>query len=631
MRQSKICNCHSSTNKDILKSDCNQSFCDKCGCVLLKDTEENIFYTLKAKQNRLPYDLSPITIIKNMKKKTEEGYPFINEEYNMNKADKYILEKTLNSIDIYLKHRKMLLLTLQKLVKTFDYSDTIFYQCLFYLDTYLSHHMTEDISEKRLLYYLVGFFLCSAKFREKDAFEPPLDCFYDLKKGIYLSTDRIAYYEIVCLKKINYNVFSYSAYDWLMQLTSNGIIFNSEINKDKEIIIIKGHRHSIINAVNKHAIKLLLNLTSKNIFFKYSPVYLAFSLIQLAREKYLDKDLIKPKLFFDLVNAYGFTPGDYIKCYEEIKSEINLENDKTPKEIEKRNLNNINEKDIYDELKTAERTQSTKKHFTQNRKDNIPDKLKSSNTLFQVNDILISNINNINEKGSKKEEKEAKITLNESYRKKKNKNKNNNQITNIKPIEHLAIDCNTNIFKSNDSLPYVNPNSRERDSFMTLNEDKSISNSNTKYHSLSKKNNRPNINDLKHVKANLKRFNSIELKNKDDNLNVASTPKEKEKGKENIKKKSKFFSNKNLKYNNNNFEVELTKKNKLTSKMLPKITVYDELNMNDNLGSNKHNKENKNKKQYKLKSIINNLEIKVSLPEDENKTKKDSNKRIQVF
>ena len=52
---------------------------------------------------------------------------------------------------------------------------------------------------------------------------------------------------------------------------------------------------------------------------------------------------------------------------------------------------------------------------------------------------------------------------------------------------------------------------------------------------------------------------------------------------------------------------------------------------NNNLGSNRPNEENKNKSHYKLKSIINNLEIKVSLPEDENKTKKDSNKRIQVF
>ena len=87
-----------------------------------------------------------------------------------------------------------------------------------------------------------------------------------------------------------------------------------------------------------------------------------------------------------------------------------------------------------------------------------------------------------------------------------------------------------------------------------------------------------------------------------------------------------------MEFNNNNFEVESTKKNKLTSKLLPKITVYEELNVdNNNLGSNRPNEENKNKRHYKLKSIINNLEIKVSLPEDENKTKKDSNKRIQVF
>ena len=65
------------------------------------------------------------------------------------------------------------------------------------------------------------------------------------------------------------------------------------------------------------------------------------------------------------------------------------------------------------------------------------------------------------------------------------------------------------------------------------------------------------------------------MKNNDDNLNAVSTPKEKENGKVNIKKKTKFFSNKNLEFNNNNFEVESTKKNKLTSKLLPKITVYE--------------------------------------------------------
>ena len=182
MRQRKFCNCHISTNKKILKSEIDHSFCDKCGCILLKDEKGKIYFTLKSKQNRLPYDLSPITIIKNMKKKTDENTPFIYEEYNINKADKYIIDKTLKSIDIYLKHRKMLLLTLQKLIKAFDYCDMIFYQSLFYLDTYLSHHMTEEISEKKLLYYLIGFFLCSVKFKEVDAFEPPLNTFLIYQK-----------------------------------------------------------------------------------------------------------------------------------------------------------------------------------------------------------------------------------------------------------------------------------------------------------------------------------------------------------------------------------------------------------------------------------------------------------------
>ena len=68
-RQSKYCNCQISSNKEILKDDINYSFCDKCGCVLLKGSGGNIYYTLKTKQKRLPYDFSPISLIQHMKKK----------------------------------------------------------------------------------------------------------------------------------------------------------------------------------------------------------------------------------------------------------------------------------------------------------------------------------------------------------------------------------------------------------------------------------------------------------------------------------------------------------------------------------------------------------------------------------
>ena len=41
-----------------------------------------------------------------MKKKTEEEYPFIYQEFNVNKADKHIKDQELKSINLYLKKRK---------------------------------------------------------------------------------------------------------------------------------------------------------------------------------------------------------------------------------------------------------------------------------------------------------------------------------------------------------------------------------------------------------------------------------------------------------------------------------------------------------------------------------------------
>jgi len=631
MRQSKICNCHNSSNKDILKTGCNQSFCDKCGCVLLKDPEGNIYYTLKTKQNRLPYELSPITIIKNMKKKTEEEYPFIYQEFNVNKSDKVIREKSLKSLNIYLRHRKMLILKLQKIIKIFDYCDLIFYQCLFYLDTYLSHYMTEDISEKKILYYLVGFFLCSVKSRENDIYEPLLDSFYDLKRGIYLSTDTIAYYEVLCLKKIHYNIFSYSAYDWLTQLVSNGVVFNCEINKENEVILIRGHRHSVINAINKYAIKLLLDLTSKCIFFKYAPMYTAISLIQIAREKYINKAMIKPKLFYNLIKIYGINPNDYTRCYEEIKREIN-ENSNSEKDNnnrikeEKQDLNIEN-----DDSDKIERTESTKNStFNKHKNVYVPNKIKSSNVIARINDNHDKNSirkNNNEVENSKEieieksnEDKEFELSLNEiKLKDKKSKNKKQN-FPSMKTINHLSIDCSSNFYPSNDNLPYMNPISKDRNSFLTINENKE-ENSRSKNLSLSKKKNRPDLKELKHLRHDQNnRYNSIESKNISTNPNSHLSSITKEKEKETGKKKSKFFSNKNinLNFNADNTDInEITKKSKLTSKILPKISGFEGFNMEEN---------NRNKNKYRLKT-----NIKVTLPEDEMKQINDSKKMIKVL
>ena len=436
-KQTKYCNCQSSSNTKILRNEIKHSFCEKCGCVLLKGSNGTIYYTMKPKQKRLPYELNPITIIKLMKKITKENYPYMDEEFNVDKTDKFNKDKYVKSINLYLKYRKMILLKLQKLMKIFDYCDLIFYQCLFFLDTYLSHDMTEDISEKTILYYLVGYFLCALKLKETDIYEPSLDSFFDLSKGIYLSPDKIAYYEVLCLKKIKYNVFSYSAYDWITELIAIGVIFNCEVNSSNEVILIKGHRHSLVNTINKYSIKLLLNLTAKSIFFKYSPMYIALSLIQIAREKYIEPNLIKPKLFYNLINLYGINQNDYKRCYEEVKGEVNEENNGKERENRYQNDDNNEEQTIK---RTQERNESTKKAYKKNKNIYVPNKVKSSNVIIHIkkdeainpsknNDNSLSKDNedknsedskeNENEKENTKEDNAIELTLNEIGGKKK--------------------------------------------------------------------------------------------------------------------------------------------------------------------------------------------------------------------
>ena len=344
----KCCNLQNLANKNILKKNIKYSFCHNCNSVLIKSDNSQIHYTMKPRQKSKPTEFDPIELIKSMKTKTEHDYPFLNNEFNINNYEEYNLTNVYKSINIYLTKRKMIILTLQKMMKMFDFSDLIFYQTLFYIDTYLSHNITEEMSEKEILYYLVGYFLCSAKLKETDIYEPSFESLTSLKNKIYLTSDKIGLYEIICLQSIKYNIFSYSAYDWICELISIGFIFDSEINEENSIIFVKGHKHSIINLISKNALKNLLNLTVKNIFFKYSPMHIAFSLIQIAREKYLDENHINKKLFNYLINLFGVKFNDYKKCYNEIKIELEKKQEETNEKIK------IEKKEVEIEYKNKE-------------------------------------------------------------------------------------------------------------------------------------------------------------------------------------------------------------------------------------------------------------------------------------
>ena len=472
------CNYQFSNNKILLDPNINHSFCEKCGSILIKSETGNIYYTVKSKQKKRETEFSPIEVIKSMKKKTEEDYPFLNEDFNINNNEKDDKENIINSINIYLKHRDFILSCLQKIMNILDFSDLIFYQCLFFIDTYLSHTITEEMTEKIILYYLVGYFLIAAKSKEND-YDPNLEPFCHIKKGIYLNIAKIVYYETLCLKTIKYNIFSYSAYEWISELSFIGFVFDCEINKDSEIIVINGHRHLIINTIYKYCMKLLLNLTIKKIFIKYSPMYISFSLIQISREKFIDINYINNNLYNTLLNLYGISFEDYKKCYEEIKNEIDQNDDiifeiynkENLKEINHNNENydscknlNINKKSIIQKTNASSKMESTdhimnlktksiKSKFIENKNNII---INEDNKLNLVD--VISNSENNKENDSSSNNKENNINDNKNYL--------NNNENKLKYKEKSINDCNNFLNEENNNNTIYLDND-------TLNNDKS--------------------------------------------------------------------------------------------------------------------------------------------------------------
>ena len=535
---SKICNCQIPTKKNIFKSNNGHSFCQRCGSIIIKNDDGNIYYTIKSIKKQKDIELDPITIIKSMKKRTEENYPYIYNTYNNSDIQNDC--NNLEKLNIYLKKRKMLLIKLQKLVKIFDFCDDTFYQCLFYLDTFLSKDINEDMAKRKLLYNLIGYFLCAAKFGEKDIFEPQFGSFNQLSSSNYLSSDKIAKYETLCLKRINFNLFSYSAYDWITQLISNGIIFNNEINENNEKIFINGHRHSIVNAINKYTINLLLHFTSKNVFFKYSPMYMAFSIIQLAREKYIDNNMIKPKLFHKLIKLYGVDHSDFQNCYEELKSELKLENNENSKD----NKNN-------EENKNNEKISKYFKRFSHDIINNHNIKNNFIPTESSKNEEITCFHNDLKQNPSQKDE----------YINEVNRSRNKKEL--IKS-NHISIDCG---LTSKDCIPIINlKNTNNKKEIITVKSKKNNyfpSNSNKNQINIKMESHNENNEDLFEKKLNRKKakfMTSKKLLNVfyDENINNKNNQLEHNKKFVSIDKPKKYIlkSDKNLGNYNFNFFVD---------------------------------------------------------------------------
>ena len=308
----------------------------------------------------------------------------------------------------YEKNRNRILFYVHKLCTKLKYNDCSFYLCLYLLDTYLSRFYSDDITQKELFLVILGFFLISAKYIENDIFEPELQIFCNIEKSMLLTIDEILTSEVQCLTLINYNLYLYSVYDWLNILLSNGILFEDEL-KDKDEI----------GDIYIYTQKLLTVITSKSYFYKYTSAQIAFSLIQLSREKYLSHNVeLSKKLYKLLISIYGIELSDYEECYKVIKNDL--------------------DKYYEDEEEEEEENSTTNRNTISNTKTKTKSTLPNSNISItsKANTIEINKTKNISS-NTLKEEKIINISnLNSERKNKFILSQNSNKIKNFKGIEN---------------------------------------------------------------------------------------------------------------------------------------------------------------------------------------------------
>jgi len=292
--------------KNLVPKNNSYDYCPQCGSIAIFHNNQ-YYFTIKPIAKNKKLEVDPINIVNEMKSSEKENY-FLDNLYNISDKDlKYkILQKR---ISLYLSKRKLLLYYLQNITKALNYSDLSFYHCLLLADLYLSYNMHENMSDEKLLYLLIGFFLIASKFRENDIFEPEAYVFCDFDWDFDLKPDKILYYETKCLKAIKYDFFIYSTYDWLSIFMGIGYVFDGEIDSIEEI-----------NEISTYTFKLLITITPIALFIKYAPLYNAISIIQICREDKIDKNKINVELFTKMLSLYNLKFSDYENCYNDIKA-----------------------------------------------------------------------------------------------------------------------------------------------------------------------------------------------------------------------------------------------------------------------------------------------------------------------
>ena len=454
-----------------IKIEKNLTICKRCGTII--HTEKILKYTftkylIKPINYCKGLDISPLKILKNLMGNFKEKKLFPS---------------------FYLNTRTKLINTLIFLNNKFNGSLTTLYLSISFLDRiFPTFNFIDSNEEKKMDLITLSSYILAYKYYEIDHYLNHLDySFFQYKYNI--SRNELFNYEVLCLKKLDYNLQEVGIYSYLKLLMYTGFILNSEkIN----ISLIKIYR-KIIRFFDSILLKA-------KILKKFSEVEIAFSIIFLIRRKYglsekiFKEEILKQFYHFEyekfegcvdyIGNLYGLNNIELYENSEKEKSEKeklekkNSENEKNLKEEEE-------EKKVenYNFLKTERKRKKTRKLIYLLNQTSLDDKNESNNnnsikpkkSSYLLNPLILNNFSTSNVENNKETEvpfldsrneenlnilvpnknldniknlikaQKAKIEnkKNVEFENEKNNNNYNDYIKNIKPKKRLTVKLNT--------------------------------------------------------------------------------------------------------------------------------------------------------------------------------------------
>ena len=412
-------------------------FCNKCCCIY--DSNKKIA-SINKRLNSLIKEINFGSTYKNI---------VIQEENELNKINK------IKSKYIYIKNRKEIIEKFFKVITIYKYSLSTFYLAIFLMDEifykvnlnkkyFLSN---EEIALGSLFLAIKSLELeknVSSNLSKIQSFFSP---------SIIYSIERLKIIEILCLKKLNYNIYRITSYDYLNLFIKIGVIFSNEILENTNLNVV--YLNSNISKLSYEILDSLMKNTNE--YFKIKPNLIALGIILYAKEKIMHINNIEMFIYaYNISKEEIIKTKNFIKENSERKNKLNDINNIINKD-RKNNKSQSPLKNQYYQLKKSFLIRPFSLSSVSSRPSSMKKSSLGSNVSTSSDDINNVNMNQKIKITMKNYSKENSIDFSYSYTAQNTINsKRNKNLIKIRPLSQISEMRKSNILVNNKKLNNLN-------------------------------------------------------------------------------------------------------------------------------------------------------------------------------